>query len=160
MPLPFPPLPRLSQICPPDALFASRWIHEWGNQKRLFCTKGMFLANSDFGFNFSVDSWVHGSPSVHKYVKLRQKSSVQYILANKTKKEKAKLSDPCLLWLKVSNRGGSHQALNIDTENCRQLSQCFPNQNGNSSRPRSPLVLAWASPCVGSLWRSQACPLL
>ena len=30
--------------------------------------------------------------------------------------EKAKLSEPCLLRLKVSNRRGSHQALNIDTE--------------------------------------------
>ena len=27
--------------------------------------------------------------------------------------EKAKLSEPCLLRLKVSNRGGSHQALNV-----------------------------------------------
>ena len=30
--------------------------------------------------------------------------------------EKAKLSEPYLLRLKVSNRRGSHQALNIDTE--------------------------------------------
>ena len=56
--------------------------------------------------------------------------------------EKAKLFKRCLLRLQVSNRGGSHQALNIDIENCRQLAQCFPNKNGNSSRPRSPLVLA------------------
>ena len=27
--------------------------------------------------------------------------------------EKAKLSEPCLLRLKVSNRGGPHQALNV-----------------------------------------------
>ena len=35
-------------------------------------------------------------------------------------------------------------------------SQCFPNQNGISSRPWLSLDPAWASPCVGSLWRSQA----
>ena len=55
--------------------------------------------------------------------------------------KKAKLFERYLLRLQVSKRGGSHQALNIDNENCRQLSQCFPNQNGNSSRLRSPLVL-------------------
>ena len=35
-------------------------------------------------------------------------------------------------------------------------SQCFPNQNGISSRPWLSLDPAWASPCVGSLWRSPA----
>ena len=52
-----------------------------------------------------------GPPAEHISSELHA-PELQYL----SRLEKAKLSERCLLRLQVSNRRGSHQALNIDTE--------------------------------------------